>query len=215
VINRSNLPYVILRGYDELINNEPIKDIDFLAEDFRKFARIINLVPNKYKPYKGHIFLQGQKISIDIRFIGDGYYDSLWQKNILLNRKFISFISVPSPIDYFFSLLYHVLVHKNGKSHKYDSELETIYQSLPIYGKDVYTDSLDWKLTLMINFFKANHYMQTKPLDPSVFLDSNKLVIKKIDHRLNINTIPSIHLYVKQHLYNFKKRLLIFKKALK
>lgn len=116
-------PYLILRNYDELSQDiETIDDIDFLVANRQKFS----LFTNARKMSKGteranyQITVDGRLVDIDLRYVGDNYFDQFWQqdclnKRVLHDRGFY----VMDDENQHFSLLYHVLIHKSKIPEKY------------------------------------------------------------------------------------------------
>ena len=130
------LKYVILR--DQLSEND---DIDILVNNYYLFKRIsdchsykhknLNFISNSGDPVEENgikvsnfIKVKNKIIKLDIRFIGDGYLDTKWQKNILRNKVFRLGCYVPSPKDYIYNLMYHIVYHKGFIDKKYQNILK-------------------------------------------------------------------------------------------
>ena len=125
-----NLKYVIQRSFHEIeygasyfVKN---KDIDILVNDYYYFkaltgARSINRknmreCDNGYH-VQSKININGLEIPFDIRYIGDNYVDSNWEKDMLNRRveyKFKNDIVIynPNNIDELYSLIYNILIQK-------------------------------------------------------------------------------------------------------
>lgn len=131
-----NLKYVVLR--DQKYKND---DIDILTNNYYLFKRVtdchsyknknLNFISNSGDPVEdngfkvsNYIRIKDRNINIDLRFIGDGYFDSKWQKKILANRKFKRFYYTPNKNDYLFAVLYHIVYHKGYIDKKYFSLLK-------------------------------------------------------------------------------------------
>ncbi len=129
--NEQELKYVVLRNFEEFPEKFDHKssDIDILVNDFYLFKRITGAVGYKHKLPKDHpsmgpayeyggykvaakVLIGGNEVTLDIRFIGDGYYDVEWGKQILKNRVKWKNFYVPGKTDLLYSFLYHILVHK-------------------------------------------------------------------------------------------------------
>ena len=103
--------YVILRNYEDLNNLKPDSDIDVLTSDIDFHYHINGTRKYNHK-------------DVDIRTPNDGYYDSNWvldiiENKILYKNKFF----IPDPVNEFYSLLYHTLIHKNQLSDRYNNKL--------------------------------------------------------------------------------------------
>lgn len=131
----STTKYVVLRGWEQLPNEQALaehEDIDVLfnVEHFEgslngeeQIQYTLNSVNKKVRV--GH-----RDVSVDYRWVGDNYFDKLWQKQVLESRKIAANgiyvykdhsehdrIYVPDLEGYFWTLLYHVLIQKK-KSQK-------------------------------------------------------------------------------------------------
>ncbi len=122
--------YLVLRNYEKYGNEDWLDihdDIDFLCEDIEQF---INTVGAGYIDLNDKIHMLadigGNVVRIDIRSVGDGYYDELWQRNMLKNRKKYKDLFVMDDVDYFYSLIYHELYHKNRLDEDYINKLKDI-----------------------------------------------------------------------------------------
>ncbi|SVB51093.1 uncharacterized protein METZ01_LOCUS203947, partial [marine metagenome] len=121
-------PYLVLRNHCELAKKiEEIDDIDFLVINPYKFS----LFSNAVKMSKGleranySILVENKRLHIDLRYIGDDYFDRFWQKECM-NKKVMhdNGFYIMDDENQYFSLLYHVLIHKRKMPKKY----KKIYQ---------------------------------------------------------------------------------------
>src|SRR5699024_4913559 len=107
--------WVVLRNHEYLPNNfwGNDKDIDLLCDDLPKFISVANARKRSGGISAFETTIEGKDVLLDIRYIGDNYYDSVWQKN-MLDRKTIQQGIVPilREDDHFFSLLYHAKLQK-------------------------------------------------------------------------------------------------------
>lgn len=116
------LEWVITHGFEEFKQGD---DIDFLTNDYYLFMSILdstetpkvdaqNGLSNGGYSVRNTIIVNGVNIPIDIRHIGDNFYDNEFQKSILKNRvKYNNEIFfVPCPDEYLHSLIYHSIIHK-------------------------------------------------------------------------------------------------------
>jgi hypothetical protein len=105
-----------------------------------------------------------------LRFVGDGYYDDRWQLRMLQSaQQHGGCVSVLSPDDHFFSLLYHAKVHKRSVSDAYRLRLPVLAGSL---GLEAFrsADFNDDKVAagLLAGFLASRDYRCTTPLDIGV-----------------------------------------------
>ena len=127
--------YLIMRNFELFENNRLIKeheDIDLLCDDINKTTSILHAsAKNKDDLIHYWISVCDQKISLDIRCIGDSYYDEAWEKNMLKNRRLYkeSFYTM-SEEDYYYSLIYHGLYHKDNLKQEYIERLQVLAKKL-------------------------------------------------------------------------------------
>ncbi len=173
--------YIVLRSFENLIelNKNEDKDIDFLTDNFQRLASVGGIIQKRYQPYKGYVYIGGEKISIDIRFIGDNYYDPAWQKDIMNNKIFNNGLYSPSDSDYFFSLFYHAKVQKPTVKAKYYTILENLSLKLQFlwFNKSMLDDDIS-SAKLLKGFLEGSNYSYKDPLDKHVY--ENKIITKHL-----------------------------------
>ncbi|MCD7956337.1 MAG: hypothetical protein LUG93_11435 [Lachnospiraceae bacterium] len=175
----------MLRNYEkfpeELINNEHA-DIDVLCENVDDFILKLGLEPFYRRDDRIHFaaLVDGFSIPIDLRCPGDGYYCEKWEKNMLLNRVlYKNKIFVMSPSDYFYSLTYHALIHKQTFSTEYLSRLISMGKELGIM-----VDSENELKNRLLDFLKKEGYFVTNSSDVAL--------------RINVNNIPNEYIQIKK-----------------
>ena len=68
---------------------------------------------------------------MDFRYLGDNYYEKKWEKDILESKiLYKKTFFVPNETDYFFSLIYHVLIHKDKITEEYKNRLNQLSKNL-------------------------------------------------------------------------------------
>lgn len=174
--------YLVLRNYESLINGEMIdnhEDIDLFCSDIRQVARLTGAEP-RWKKDNGVnyiVHIQNSIIDIDIHCMGNGYYDLKWEKKMLENRElFMDTFYILNSLDYFYSLLYHALIHKYDISDDYVIRLSNMAQMLCV-NWDV--ENLQ---VILSDYMKEKGYFYTYPkLVNVIFNLSNvdKLLLKK------------------------------------
>lgn len=168
VLNFS-VEYVVLRNYASLPASVADPDIDLLCNDYQKAASAINLSQKEGRPYKGTTVVGGKALSVDLRFVGDQYYDPLWASEILSNREFTGAFYHPSMSDYFFSLLYHAKVHKPQVKQEYRTELSEIARLLDFDWFTETTLSSDQEAARALSgYMRARGYSYQRAVDPGV-----------------------------------------------
>lgn len=123
--------YIVIRNYELFENNKLLsehEDIDILCDNTRLLVETIGAKQkNTNDTTHYYIFVQEMKINVDIRVIGDTYYDELWQREMLERREmYKNLFYIPSIEDYYYSLIYHGLIHKDDLKDEYIYRIESM-----------------------------------------------------------------------------------------
>lgn len=182
--------YLVLRNFEPLpdqyhVNNHG--DIDLLTKNYNDLIWILN----GKKVYKGKhrvhhkVVINHTPVMFDIRYIGDNYYDQSWQEEMLRKKVKVrnSFYAVDSE-NYFYSLLYHALIHKKQIANDYISRLLIMADSLGINDGSKIIDFRNKEnlLELLTQFMDSKGYLFTEPKDLSVYFNyelANKQISSK------------------------------------
>ena len=152
-IFNDDINFLVLRTYHDLHINTPEypDDIDILTDDYSKVLACIKpYLVRIDNPYVGHIIkFNNKKIKIDVRIIGDNYYDCNWEKQMLKNKILYNNFYVLDPKNYKYSILYHCLIHKPNISEKYHDFIKSEFKTL---NKN--------NLCLQLEKFMSNHSYQ-------------------------------------------------------
>jgi len=177
-ILNASIKYVVLRNYEMLPYQYvigPHSDIDILTENYVNFQYIANAKPvfkNSYR-VQNIIIINNKKVQFDIRYIGDNYYDSKWERNILDKRIIHNqCFYVPNDQNMFYSLLYHALIHKPIISSDYKEKLTDIYNTLNhnnVYDFDA--NNIEKLSEQLRDFMNKNAYVMREPFDASVYFN--------------------------------------------
>jgi len=186
--------YLVLRNFEPLpdqYHDNEHGDIDLLTNNFNDLIWILNGV----KVYKGKnrvhykVIIDQTPVSFDIRYLGDNYYDKAWQEDMLRKKVFVRncFYAVDSE-NYFYSLLYHALIHKKKIADDYMSRLWTMCNDLGIYHGTDRDDfqKIEFLMKLLNRFMKSKGYQYTEPKDLSVFFNHQR-INKQISLRRKIH----------------------------
>ncbi len=195
--------YLVLRGFETLPKENPEKDLDILTDNYQRFASALGATQLSHQPYKGVVNVNDERISLDMRYIGDKYYDVAWAKEMINTKVNRNGVFVPRDDHYFFSLLFHAKVQKPKVKEKYIGILDELSK----------TSSFDWYKSEQLNndkamgqlldgYFRSHCYYYEDPLDNGVyknesvikFIQSNRLLkidfwTKKIEGKL-IQILP-------------------------
>ncbi len=178
--------YIILRNFDGIPDRYTSKthvDIDLLGSSALALKYIINAQPvfPSSQRVLHYTLVDNQKVLFDFRSIGDGYYDESWERSMLQNRIFhqAGFYR-PSEEDYFFSLLYHALIHKPSVSDDYKVILSSLADKLKIRLSPADFSDRSRCLEVLNDFLNRNGYHFTEPCDISVYFNTAGTRVKKV-----------------------------------
>lgn len=176
----STANYVVLRNFEPLPDNyyaDAHGDIDLLVSNYHDARLIANSKPifkNKHRVHNS-VSINNEKVYFDFRYIGDNYYDQIWEENILKDKVLSNKgFFVPSDKDYFYSLLYHGLIHKPQIGKDYIERLSQLAANLGI-NLNVGSFEDGQALKILSDFLKDNSYSFTQPNDKSVYYHSDNI----------------------------------------
>lgn len=168
---------IVLRNFELLPQGllEGDADVDALCRSPHDVAAVSNAVVrvDANGKFACEAQVAGASLPMDLRFIGDGYYDAAWQQDMLARAQLQGgCVLVPSLEDHFFSLLYHAKLHKREVKPRYAPRLAELAQQLglPAYADAQLTDDAT-AANLLAGFLAAKRYRATTPLD--IWVDLN------------------------------------------
>jgi hypothetical protein len=164
--------YVVLRNFENLpeeLNSNEHKDIDLLTDDQWQLPYILNMskVDSNNVGFSPVIKIGSKEIKLDIKYVGDKYYDEKWSKDILRRRVLSkNGVYTPSKEDHFFTLLYHVIIHKKKIIPEYIEKLYLISPQdiLNNYKKNDFSNFENLKVILK-KYMKENGYRHTNSIE--------------------------------------------------
>lgn len=127
----NRVEYVMLRNYENLqAEIAGGGDIDILCADKEQAVNLICAYPRVQgrEAFNYYTVVADEKIPIDIREVGDGYYDEAWESSMLQNRVKNADYYMMDDENYKYSLLYHALLHKAAIADKYVDLLEKMFE---------------------------------------------------------------------------------------
>lgn len=198
-MNRMNTRYVVMRNQECLLQKkflETHEDIDFLCEDIEEFLKVSGCVPRLRMNDDVHskILLNGIEVPIDIRTIGDGYYDDEWEKEILKSREmFGTLCYIPNEENLFFSLIYHAIIQKKELSNEYEQKIKKM--------RNIERITRQALLCILEDFMRMKNYKYTFPDNPFGcinFTDVDKTLIKYDIKKQCIRILMRIKLYIRR-----------------
>ncbi len=170
------LPYMVLRNFEALPEQVYVpghNDVDLLVQDFKHAARLINGSKVFPEPWRVHyrVDIAGHDIRFDLRSVGDNYFDTRWQADVL-GRRYLSERGFyrPEAVDYFYTLLYHALVHKRQMKPDYATRLSRMADDLVgLKLEEAMFFDRNRAFDLLSRHMKGLRYQATIPHDHSVF----------------------------------------------
>ena len=190
VLNSGNANYLVLRNYENLLKPEMYVDghgdVDLLCEDAQSIVRLSGAkswwVDKKSMSDDGiHYFIlvKGQRVSLDLRQLGDGYYCKEWEQDLLDRKERYECFFVMNKKDYFYSLIYHAILQKRSLSAEYLNRLTVMSKELEIQVGEY---SQQGFISLLEDYMKGNGYRCTYSSDhmvPNRFHLVDKSLIKR------------------------------------
>lgn len=126
----NEMEYVILRNHETLEDElNAGGDIDILCSEKAYAVDQIHAFPraSRNEVFNFFVLIGDKRIPIDIREIGDGYYDDKWERAMLKERIRTTKYYIMDTENYKYSLLYHVLLHKFTIKETYISRLKSMF----------------------------------------------------------------------------------------
>ncbi len=156
----NEIEYVVLRNFENYPDMG--EDVDLLCRDYFGAKRILDgdsvMPTHRYEDggYRilNNVLVGGKEMWFDLRHVGDDYYCEEWEEEILQSRVKMYPFYTPDETNHLFSLMYHILVHKDSTDPKYD-------EKAGITNRDTMKHELNY-------FLKDRKYQYVIPSDKSV-----------------------------------------------
>lgn len=195
--------YLVLRNWDNLLDDdiyvEDHEDIDILCDDLHSFIRLSGArrIHKECDRDNYMVVIEEKRVRLDVRWIGDGYYPSEWERK-MLERRVMNYqdVYIPCPEDHFYSLSYHALIQKPSLSSEYLFKLSDLYASISNVETKLDEHGL---ITLLVRYLSLSSYKVTLPKDPGVLF--NKSVVQNMSKEIDII------LLFKRRVFKFKQRI--------
>lgn len=159
--------FLVLRNFDDITEDrlDTPEDIDVLCESRDEFIRLsgARLCRNDENCNNYYVLIRGKKLRVDIRDIGDGYYDAAWEKDMLAKRVKKGSFYIMEEQDYLHALLYHAVIQKPAFSDKYFSILKG---PLGLKSKKPFHCC-----RVLAKYMKKRGYKLAQPKDPFVAMN--------------------------------------------
>ena len=168
--------YVVLRDFEKLpYNFDPNthKDIDVLTDEPEQLLCILNPPKSFFCSPRGEVKIKvgDRQILWDIRHVGDGYYCTQWEQDMLRDKVFnVKNVYVLNDEHFFYSLMYHALVR--GKTvlsieQDYRPVLESLLQQGIIQTRSdeqaMFPGIFDFFFDILTQYMKREKYVFCRP----------------------------------------------------
>jgi hypothetical protein len=167
--------YIVMRNWGSLPENllhESHADVDMLVSNLNEVKQILNAVKVFPEEHRVHfnVYIDGETIPFDLRFVGDNYYDIDFQKDMLKSKVFNeNGFYTPNQHYHFYSLLYHAYIHKHNIKDAYKLTLADLTESM---SANYFNDESNVSKILR-KFLNENDYKIVKPEPSVVFNEEN------------------------------------------
>ena len=163
------MPYVVLRNAETLPDRfDPAVhgDIDLLVPDARACASVLGARKVFPEAHRVHyeVRVGGRPVRFDFRFVGDGYYDRKWERDMLSGHIERDGVFLLPREDAFYALVYHAVYQKREIAADYPGKAKALAAAAGISGI-----SFDDWLPALEEFLKRRGYGKPVPQDTSVF----------------------------------------------
>ena len=179
------LKYVVQRSFHEI--EEPLNyfkaghDIDILVNDYYYFkaltgARSVNKKRMRENDngqiIQSTINIENTEVPFDIRFVGDDYVDSNWEKD-MLDRKIVHNLKndvqiyIPNTQDELYSIIYHIIIQKSNPTKS--KHIHRVQELIKLSGEtEIDFNNIPHVKSRLDKFLKNNKYTYKKPYDKGV-----------------------------------------------
>lgn len=169
--------WAILRNHEHLPHDfwDNENDLDILCADPTLFLSAINGVKRKGGMSAYEINIEDRIVPVDVQFIGDYYYDPVWEIEMLSRGTYKNeIIPILRDDDYFFSLLYHAKLRKPEVKEVYIDRLISLGKRLGItdINRAFILDN-ERSGRLINGFLKSNCYRFYPPTAGGGYLNEN------------------------------------------
>ncbi len=161
--------YVFLRNTENISDDfSEEDDLDILCYDIKKIVECVHAIPlnNRDRCYNYYTVINNRKLFLDIRCVGDGYFDRMWEIEMIDTRKRKGLLYVLNDENQKYSVLYHCLFQKDNLSaKKYSNYIEKVFGSYDI----------NQNIIQLSEFMKEKKYCFEMPDDKGVYLNNENI----------------------------------------
>ncbi|MBR1928310.1 MAG: protein kinase [Paludibacteraceae bacterium] len=196
------MEYVVLRNWECLPEQYTLAehgDIDILVYDRENAVFVLNATKIHKDPKRVayNVLINNTNVPFDVRYIGDNYYCSHWQYQLLENIIYYkNIVKVLDPQNHLYTLLYHGLIHKWEIKKDYVETILRLAKQLGVELSSNFSNATD----VLVNFMQHNGYEFIKPNDDSVIWNIEYKPVSEYINRFNgvicsYNAFPCNHIW--------------------
>ncbi len=162
--------YLLLSDPQELPEKLDSDTVSFLCDDLSRFMAAANIQGSKKVGERHMLTIIGQKeYGVHTSVVGDGYFDTKWQMNMLARRESNRGFFSPRLDDLFFFILYNALVHKQKVVDGSHTRLSGIAKEMQFgWYESGYACKTLPSFGILRGFMIPNGYCFSKPLDKRI-----------------------------------------------
>jgi hypothetical protein len=162
----STVNYVVIRNFEDISKKNleyQHNDVDIITDEPIRIPYIANGGKAPFNEKFPHQIKIGEKlIPFDFGYPEDGYYDEKWLRGVLKRRVPHDGFYIPSKEDYFYTLLYHAVIHQKVISIEYKNKLKNLSEKLSINNISQKTfENIQVAKIILEEYMKKNGYHHT------------------------------------------------------
>lgn len=173
-------PYVVLRNWEGLPETFDPRhdDVDLLVANAKDCAGLLCARKAHGGGAAYLVSVGGRDVRLDIRAVGDGYYDEAWEDEILAMRvRTKSGVYRPDALNAFHALYHHAVYQKRAFAADYPAKLAALAAEAGFA-----MSSVDEEFPAHEAFLATRHYRGTNPKDKSVSADRALMDWRRFAH---------------------------------
>lgn len=161
-----SIQWCLLRNHEYHLTEsfwENDQDLDILSSRTNLLACALNAQKRFGGISSFYTFVEGKQLLLDLREVGDKYYDPIWCSDVLSRRQNLGIIAIPSLRDQLYLLLYHVLLQKHSIKAVYLQRLINMAEQLSLshLSHALHRQNTHRLVEHLDEFLHLNHYRYT------------------------------------------------------
>lgn len=186
-ILNSTVSYVVLQNFERLPHHFE-SSIDVLTDNREQLVRILKHQKVKFFHSRKHVKVDigGRQVMWNIHGVGDGYYCSQWEQDMLLDKvRSQENVYVLNDEHHFYSFIYYALIHKKWITKDHYAKAEHLLTSLLQTGsvhvmeseKESFPDAFDYYFDLLNDYMTQKNYVFCCPHQGLVYSSTDSRVV--------------------------------------